>query len=82
MTLFYQFADEHPSAEVIGTDLSPIQPGLVPPNLWFVIDDAESQWVYPYPFEFVHLRTIGGSIEDVPKPLRQIYEKSYPGWLD
>lgn len=27
------FADEFPSAEVIGTDLSPIQPSWVPPNL-------------------------------------------------
>lgn len=27
------FADEHPGAEVIGTDISPIQPKWVPPNL-------------------------------------------------
>lgn len=29
------FADEFPSCEVIGTDLSPIQPSSVPPNLSF-----------------------------------------------
>jgi hypothetical protein len=27
------FADEYPNAEVIGTDISPIQPSWVPPNL-------------------------------------------------
>lgn len=27
------FADDHPEANVIGTDISPIQPKWVPPNL-------------------------------------------------
>lgn len=27
------FADDHPGANVIGTDISPIQPKWVPPNL-------------------------------------------------
>lgn len=27
------FADMHPDAEVIGTDVSPIQPSWVPPNV-------------------------------------------------
>lgn len=27
------FADEYPDTEVIGTDVSSIQPGWVPPNL-------------------------------------------------
>lgn len=33
------FADAHPEATVIGTDLSPIQPAYVPPNCKFEIDD-------------------------------------------
>jgi cyclopropane fatty-acyl-phospholipid synthase-like methyltransferase len=32
--------DEFPEAQVIGTDLSPIQNDLVPPNVQFIIDDA------------------------------------------
>ncbi|KAF4964879.1 hypothetical protein FSARC_7224 [Fusarium sarcochroum] len=32
------FADEHPDAKVIGTDISPIQPGWVPPNVKFISD--------------------------------------------
>lgn len=27
-----EFAEEHPGARVVGTDLSPIQPAFVPPN--------------------------------------------------
>jgi hypothetical protein len=32
-------ADKYPSAVVIGTDLSPMQPSLVPPNVRFEVDD-------------------------------------------
>ncbi|KAE8445828.1 hypothetical protein EG329_012751 [Mollisiaceae sp. DMI_Dod_QoI] len=34
-------ADEHPNAEVIGTDLSPIQTSVVPVNLFFEVDDVD-----------------------------------------
>lgn len=34
------FGDEYPEAEVIGTDLSPIQPAFVPPNVRFFIEDS------------------------------------------
>ncbi|KAM5349751.1 hypothetical protein ACJ41O_006256 [Fusarium nematophilum] len=32
--------DEYPEAHIVGTDLSPIQTDLVPPNVEFIIDDA------------------------------------------
>lgn len=34
----------YPSARVMGTDLSPIQPEWVPPNVSFEIDDFEADW--------------------------------------
>ncbi|KAL7266005.1 NAD(+) salvage pathway protein, partial [Rhizina undulata] len=37
-------ADQYPSAEVIGVDLSPIQPNWVPPSLKFEVDDIEDEW--------------------------------------
>lgn len=59
------FADQHPSAEVIGTDLSPIQPHSVPPNLKFEIDDATQPWTFsPESFDFVHIRSMYGSVAD------------------
>ncbi|KAL6711504.1 hypothetical protein ACN47E_004438 [Coniothyrium glycines] len=75
------FADENPGAEVIGTDLSPIQPTWVPPNVKFYIDDAESEWVYgsDEKFDFIHCRTMAGSIGDWAKLLRQCYTHLQPG---
>ncbi|KAF5648993.1 methyltransferase [Fusarium sp. NRRL 52700] len=39
-------ADEHPECEVIGVDLSPIQPSAIPPNASFYVDDLEEPWEY------------------------------------
>ncbi|KAJ5371981.1 hypothetical protein N7517_003987 [Penicillium concentricum] len=79
------FADSFPSAQVTGTDLSPIQPSWVPPNLRFVVDDAESQWLYnpSQPFDFIHARDLGGAIADWPRLMRQSYEHLRPGgWIE
>ncbi|KAJ5680244.1 hypothetical protein N7536_011383 [Penicillium majusculum] len=79
------FADSFPSAEVTGTDLSPIQPSWVPPNLRFIVDDAESQWLYSTsrPFDFIHARDLGGAIADWPRLMRQSYEHLRPGgWVE
>ncbi|PCD36595.1 hypothetical protein FGRA07_07599 [Fusarium graminearum] len=63
-------ADLHPSAEVVGVDLSPIQPNFVPLNCRFEVDDINKEWTYPdNKFDFIHLRymtgTPGGWIEHV-----------------
>ncbi|KAF2817315.1 S-adenosyl-L-methionine-dependent methyltransferase [Mytilinidion resinicola] len=77
------FADDMPEAEVLGTDLSPIQPSWVPPNLHFQIENAEFPWVYSKPFDYIHTRDLGGSISDWPKLMRQAYEHLAPGgWLE
>ena len=41
------FADAHPSADVLGVDLSPIQPAWVPPNCRFIVDDCTIEWTHP-----------------------------------
>jgi SAM-dependent methyltransferase len=79
------FADEFPSATVIGTDLSPIQPDLVPPNLKFYVDDVESEWLYNpnEAFDFIHGRGMGGSISNWDQLYRQAYEHLKPGgWIE
>lgn len=79
------FADLHPSAEVIGLDLSPIQPIWVPVNLQFQIDDCESPWTFPRskPFDFIKMRAMGGSIANWPGLLRQAYDYMRPGgWIE
>lgn len=75
MTLMHlnsDIADQFPSAEVIGTDLSPTQPGLVPPNIRFEIDDFESPWTYKRnAFDFIHARTLLGCVADWPNFYKQ-----------
>ncbi|KAA8913405.1 S-adenosyl-L-methionine-dependent methyltransferase [Sphaerosporella brunnea] len=67
-------ADKYPSAEVIGIDLSPIQPGWVPPNCKFEVDDAELDWTYASDsFDFIHCRNLHQGISKWPDVLTQAY---------
>ncbi|KAK5652390.1 hypothetical protein OQA88_10582 [Cercophora sp. LCS_1] len=76
-------ADMYPSAEVIGTDLSPIQPAWVPPNLRFLVDDAEDAWPYTGPFDLIHTRNVVSMIKDLPRFLIQAHDHLKPGgWIE
>ena len=64
-TLHREFADLFPSATVTGTDLSPIQPSWVPPNVQFEVDDCTDEWLYGKDtFDFVHIRGLYGCVSD------------------
>lgn len=77
------FADQHPESTIIATDLSFIQPEWVPPNLHFEIDDAEEEWDYHREFDYIHVRSMGGSIGDWPRLLEQAYKHLKPGgWVE
>lgn len=56
----------------------------MPPNVHFVIDDAELEWTYPEnSFDFIHARTMGGSIKDFDRLLQQAYHALKPGgWVE
>lgn len=74
------FADEFPSSEVIGTDLSPMQPSWVPPNLKFEVDDCLMEWTWPENhFDFVHVRCMYGSIPDWTDLNTKILKHLKPG---
>ncbi|PQE26096.1 SAM dependent methyltransferase protein [Rutstroemia sp. NJR-2017a BBW] len=74
------FADLYPNASVLGTDLSPIQPEMVPPNCRFEIDDMTEEWTYPTShFDFIHIRSLFGSIPDWPKVYEQAFKHLKPG---
>ncbi|KAF8471771.1 putative TAM domain methyltransferase [Kalaharituber pfeilii] len=73
-------ADEHPQAEIIGTDLSPIQPSWVPPNCRFEVEDMEAEWPYEKNyFDMIHIRTLSGCVNDWDFVLRQAYKHLQPG---
>lgn len=78
------FAEAYPSAEVIGTDLSPIQPTFVPPNARFEIDDATDEWTWKENFfDYIHIRMLYGSIDDWPRLYKQAYDHLQPGgWIE
>ncbi|KAF5680060.1 TAM domain-containing protein [Fusarium heterosporum] len=73
------FADENPSAEVLGTDLSPIQPGWTPPNCIFEVDDFEAEWLYHTPFDFIHARELQGCISNDDQFFKQALKHLAPG---
>lgn len=69
-----EMSDAYPSAEVVGVELSPSQPTLVPPNLTFQIDDFDDEWTYSRSFDYIHARLLAGRIRDWPRLLRQCFE--------
>ena len=75
--------DQYPSATVVGTDLSPIQPSWVPPNVAFLIDDIEDEWIFDTKFDLVHARMMCGSLKDWPGFMQQAYNNLRPGgWIE
>ena len=67
--------DLYPEAEVIGVDLSPIQPNWTAPNVKFEIDDITQPWTWESnSMDFIHVRTMGGSIKDWPGFLQECYK--------
>lgn len=78
-----EFADTFPDIEVVGVDLSPIQPTMTPPNLKFMVDDIEQPWAYPRPFDFIFSRQLLMSLGDWPGLMRQAYANLVPGgWVE
>ena len=78
-------ADDHPAAQVIGIDLSPIQPTAVPPNLEFQIMDADEPWAgFEERFDFVHTRLMNGfSIKSWAFFYEQAFAALQPGgWCE
>jgi len=77
------FADTHPNCEVLGTDLSPIQPSKVPLNCSFMVDDAGKDWAFDRKFDYIHTRLISSGIRDWDRFIKQAFENLTPGgWLE
>ncbi|DAA78596.1 TPA_exp: Uncharacterized protein A8136_4572 [Trichophyton benhamiae CBS 112371] len=44
------------------------------------MDDAEQDWTFPESsFDFIHIRTLGGSLSDWPRLMGQCYKRLKPG---
>ncbi|KIW07235.1 uncharacterized protein PV09_02092 [Verruconis gallopava] len=78
-----EFAEQFPSANVIGTDLSPVQDPKTPPNCSWLVDNAEQDWVYDVKFDYIHSRMLLLGIHDWDLYFRQAYENLKPGgWTE
>ncbi|KAJ8066621.1 hypothetical protein OCU04_005668 [Sclerotinia nivalis] len=74
-----EFAEQYPSAQIIGTDLSPIQPVYVPPNCSFEVNDAEEPWTYSHKFDYIHGRAMLSCFSDPAGLITSAYESLRPG---
>ncbi|KAF5570670.1 methyltransferase [Fusarium phyllophilum] len=73
-----------PWCEVIGTDISPIQPSWVPPNVKFEIEDFNQDWTFPpESFDYVHLRYLVGCVPNWDYLFEQAFKVLKPGgWVE
>ena len=78
-----EFAEEHPTCQMTGVDLSPVQPQYVPDNCEFIVDDIEYEWTYERPFDYIHGRFLSMGIRDWSRVFQQSYQHLKPGgWVE
>ena len=90
-----EFADKYPPADVLGINLSPIQPlsyvnpsedslsltevRSVPANCRFEVDDAEDEWLYTQKFDFIHTRLVAFGFKDPEAVFGKAFDFCAPG---
>ncbi|KAL7796738.1 S-adenosyl-L-methionine-dependent methyltransferase [Trichoderma ceciliae] len=79
-----EMGDLFPSSQVVGTDLSPIQPMMVPPNVSFYVEDSSDSWDYSNKFGYIHTRLTAGCWGSFEQEIaQQAFEALEPGgWLE
>lgn len=72
--------EKYPECEVVGTDISAIQPAAVPHNVYFEIDDAELEWTRPEDSaDLIHMRHMAGAFSDWKYIYEQCFQTLKPG---
>ena len=66
-------AERFPDCEIVGVDLSRIQPGFMP-NVDFQVDDVESEWLHPTDFDFIFMRELSVYIQDPSKLFERAFQ--------
>ncbi|KAF7559569.1 hypothetical protein G7046_g4588 [Stylonectria norvegica] len=75
-----KMGDEFPDSAVIATDLSPIQPRNVPPNVSFYVEDSSQPWDYTEKFNYIHTRVTAGCWSNFQEQIaRQAFKSLAPG---
>ncbi|OAA61872.1 Methyltransferase type 11 [Niveomyces insectorum RCEF 264] len=77
-----EVGDKFPSAHVRGIDMTPIQPVWIPPNVDFLVDDCNSEWLAQN-VDFAHFRFMTPILPDIAGVLRNCYRSLRPGgWVE
>ncbi|KFY92876.1 hypothetical protein V498_04686 [Pseudogymnoascus sp. VKM F-4517 (FW-2822)] len=77
-----EVGDLYPSAHILGIDLTPIQPLWVPPNVEFIVDDCEKDWLTG-DVDLAHFRFMAMILRDIPGVLGHAYKSLRPGgWIE
>lgn len=66
--------DRWPMARVRGMDISPVQPLWVPPNVDFLVDDCEQEWLMRGEVDYAHFRFMATVLKNLPVVLGHAYE--------
>ncbi|OAR01657.1 hypothetical protein LLEC1_06765 [Akanthomyces lecanii] len=82
-----EVAEKYPSARVIGTDISAIQPSWAPPNLEYRVEDLEDEhrpWTSIYnDADLIHCRFLMQVIRDPRRMIQTIFDRLKPGgWIE
>ncbi|KAH7634074.1 S-adenosyl-L-methionine-dependent methyltransferase [Sordaria sp. MPI-SDFR-AT-0083] len=75
--------DRWPMARVRGMDISPVQPLWVPPNVDFLVDDCEQEWLMREEVDYAHFRFMATVLKNLPVVLGHAYDALKPGgWIE
>ncbi|KAM3511843.1 hypothetical protein MY11210_004534 [Beauveria gryllotalpidicola] len=79
-----QMGDEFPQSQIVATDLSPIQPEDVPPNVSFFVEDSSEPWEYSQKYDYIHTRVTSGCWSSFEEQIaKQAFENLQPGgWFE
>ncbi|KAK3360485.1 S-adenosyl-L-methionine-dependent methyltransferase [Lasiosphaeria hispida] len=78
------FAEEFRQATVTATDITPVTPSYIPPNLTFEIEDCNKIWAFPNDhFDYIHIRWLIGSVTDWDRLFERAFDHMrVGGWLE
>lgn len=75
--------DRWPMARVRGMDISPVQPLWVPPNVDFLVDDCEQEWLMRGEVDYAHFRFMATVLKNLPVVLGHAFDALKPGgWIE
>ncbi|KAG6054346.1 hypothetical protein E4U32_006979 [Claviceps aff. humidiphila group G2b] len=77
-----EVGDKYPSAQVRGIDIAPIQPNWVPPNVSFLVDDCQKDWI-ERDVDLAHFRFMIPILKNTRQVLENAFESlRLGGWIE